>query len=149
MTITVRPITPADRQAWHELFVAYLRFYETEANDASIALAWHRLMGETPEIHGLVALDDGKLVGFTHFHFQLSTWATNSNCYLEDLFVSESARGKGVATALIEAVKAAAIANRCTELFWITKSSNSTARRLYDKVATLSEFIRYEVPLED
>jgi ribosomal protein S18 acetylase RimI-like enzyme len=89
------------------------------------------------------------VVGIVHFHYQLSTWAQTWHCYLEDLYVSEDARGKGAARALIEEVKRLAIERKCSELFWITKESNQIARKLYDKVAAVSDFVRYEIRLKD
>lgn len=148
MSITVRQIEPRDKTSWQELYLAYLKFYDTEPIESGVALVWQRLTGE-PEIQGLVAEFDGAVVGIAHFHYQLSTWSDTFNCYLEDLYVSEEARGKGAATALIAEVKKLAMEQECSELFWITKESNELARKLYDKVAVASDFVRYEIKLED
>ena len=148
MSLVVRRLSIEDKPAWHELYLGYLKFYESEPNDLAIEIVWQRLTGE-PEIQGLVAELDGVIVGITHFHYQLSTWANTFNCYLEDLYVSEEARGNGVATALIAEVKKLAIEHKCSELFWITKENNQVARKLYDKVAKISDFVRYEIPLDE
>ena len=148
MSITVRQIEPRDKTSWQELYLAYLKFYDTEPIESGVALVWQRLTGET-EIQGLVAEFDGAVVGIAHFHYQLSTWSDTFNCYLEDLYVSEEARGKGAATVLIAEVKKLAMEQECSELFWITKGSNALARKLYDKVAVASDFVRYEIKLED
>jgi GNAT superfamily N-acetyltransferase len=149
MTITVRQIEPKDRDAWQPLYLAYLEFYKSEPIDSSTELVWNRLTSANPEIQGLVAEVDGKVSGFTHFHYQLTTWSHTGHCYLEDLFVEEHSRGKGAARALIEAVRARAVERGYSELFWITRSTNETARKLYDKVATATDFVRYEILLED
>ena len=148
MTLIVRRLSIEDKAAWYELYVAYLKFYEAEPNDVAIEIVWQRLTGE-PEIQGLVAELDGVIVGITHFHYQLSTWANTFNCYLEDLYVSEEARGQGVAHALISEVKKLAIEQKCSELFWITKENNQVARKLYDKVAKISDFVRYEISIDE
>lgn len=67
-----------------------------------------------------------------------------SSCYLQDLFTLPSARGKGVARALIESVAAQARQRDCERFYWNTHSSNETARMLYDSVAEFRGFIRYE-----
>ena len=149
MAIHIRKIEANDKVEWLELYHAYLKFYESVPNDFSTELVWSRLTKSDPEIQGLVAEEDGKIVGICHFHYQLSTWSNTWNCYLEDLYVSEASRGQGAARALIAEVKKKAIEQGCTELFWITKESNAVARRLYDKVANVSDFIRYEISLED
>ena len=148
MNVTVRHIQVEDKLCWQDLYLSYLRFYESEPVEASTELLWDRLRRLVPDIQGLVAEVDGEVVGIAHFHYQLSTWSDTSQCYLEDLYVAESARGRGVATALIKQVEDLAIQKKCSELFWITKESNSTARKLYEKVASQSEFVRYEKKLE-
>ena len=149
MSVTVRLIADQDKSVWLSLYNSYLEFYESETDESSTELLWNRITKETPEIQALVAELDGMVVGIVHFHYQLSTWAQTWHCYLEDLYVSEEARGKGTAKALIEEVKRLAIERKCSELFWITKESNQIARKLYDKVAAVSDFVRYEIRLKD
>jgi len=147
VTVTVRQIDIQDKASWKELYVAYLKFYESESVESSTELLWNRLIKDAPEIQGLVAVSNGEFVGIAHFHYQISTWSDTSHCYLEDLYVAEDARGKGVASALIATVEDLAIQNKCSELFWITKENNTVARKLYEQVATLSDFVRYEKKL--
>jgi ribosomal protein S18 acetylase RimI-like enzyme len=149
VNVTVRQIAVEDKSSWLELYHAYLKFYESEPVESSTELLWNRLTKTEPEIQGLVAESNGEIVGIAHFHYQLSTWSDTFHCYLEDLYVSEEARGKGLATALIAEVRKFAIEHKCSELFWITKESNQVARKLYDKVAKISDFVRYEIRLED
>lgn len=149
MTVSVRQVELGDKTSWLDLYFAYLKFYETEPDELATELAWQRLTALKPEIQGLVAEENGEIVGIAHFHFQLTTWSKTGHCYLEDLYVKEGSRGKGVATALISEVKRLAIRQECAELFWITKESNQTARKLYDKVATKSDFVRYEILLDE
>ena len=147
MSINVRGIQASDKPSWQELFFDYLKFYETSPSDVNTELAWQRLTSPEPEIQGLVAESNGVVVGIVHFHYQLSTWTDTFDCYLEDLYVAEEVRGNGVARVLIQAVKEFSTEQKCSKLFWITKESNTTARMLYDKVASLSDFVRYEVRL--
>ncbi len=149
MSIAVRQIQVGDKSAWQELYFDYLKFYETSPSDVNSELLWDRLTNSKPQIQALVAESNGVVIGIVHFHYQLSTWSDTSYCYLEDLYVAEGARGKGAARALIQEVHELAIKQGCTELFWITKESNTTARKLYDKVANLSDFVRYEKKLEE
>jgi ribosomal protein S18 acetylase RimI-like enzyme len=148
VSINVRQLQVGDKPAWEELFFAYLKFYETSPSDVNSELLWDRLTNPEPQIQALVAEANGVVIGIVHFHYQLSTWSDTSYCYLEDLYVAEGARESGVAKALIQQVQELAIKQGCTELFWITKESNTTARKLYDKVANLSDFVRYEKKLE-
>ena len=147
MSINVRQLQDSDKSAWQELYFAYLEFYETSPSDVNSELLWRRLTNSEPQIQALVAEANGVVIGIAHFHYQLSTWSDTSHCYLEDLYVAEVERGNGAATALIQQVQELAIRQGCSELFWITKENNSIARKLYDQVATLGEFVRYEKKL--
>ena len=143
MSITVRQIKEGDKSPWLELFHSYLKFYDAYPNEMDTDLLWDRLTSLDPQIHGLVAESNGVVVGIAHFHYQLSTWSDTFYCYLEDLYVAEGERGNGIATALIGKVEELAIKQGCSELYWITKESNATARKLYDNIANLSDFVRY------
>ena len=67
----------------------------------------------------------------------------NRYCYLEDLFVAEIARGRGLGRALIEAVYDKAEAAGASRVYWLTQSDNAQARALYDEVADNLGFIQY------
>ncbi len=143
----VRQMKQSDRADWQRLYFEYLEFYESTPNAESTELVWQRLTAQSPQIQNAVVEVDGELGGFAHFHFQMTTWAQTGYCYLEDLYVDRRFRNHGLATALIDEVKRAAIDQRCTELFWITRESNATARSLYRKVANEADYVRYEIPL--
>jgi GNAT superfamily N-acetyltransferase len=72
-----------------------------------------------------------------------SCWTPGDYCYLQDLFVAETARGEGVGTALIEAVAEAARARACSRVYWLTHETNLKAQGLYEKIAARSGFIQY------
>ena len=98
-------------------------------------------------MHALVAERGGELIGLTHYLFQRSTWLINSQCYLQDLYVSEAVRGSGVGRALIAAVVNAAKGAGAARVYWHTHETNAVARRLYDTVAELPGFIQYRIDL--
>ncbi|WP_420414773.1 GNAT family N-acetyltransferase [Roseibium sp.] len=141
--VKIRPITRDDKAAWWGLWQAYLSFYEQTLTDEISNVLFERLLGEGYH-DGFVAEQDGKLVGFVHYLFHASTWSLEPTCYLEDLFVDGQIRGGGVGRKLIEAVYAAADANGCSNVYWHTHDHNTTARKLYDRVGMLSNFVRYE-----
>jgi GNAT superfamily N-acetyltransferase len=143
--IDVGPLRAGERETWEELARGYKRFYRTEEPDDAYGATWQRLLAGT-EMYGLGARIDGELVGIVHYHFHVTFWAADS-CYLQDLFVSERARGQGAATALIQSVAAAARNRGASCLYWLTQEDNARARALYDRVAHYEGFIRYDYPL--
>jgi GNAT superfamily N-acetyltransferase len=66
-------------------------------------------------------------------------------CYLEDLFVTPSARGRGIGSALLEWLRNAMRAEGWARLYWMTRSTTPHARRLYDGFAQADDFVRYVI----
>ena len=139
----IRPIEPGDREAWTQLWKAYLAFYETVLPDEVYASTWSRLLDPNEPTWGALALQDGVPVGLVHWIFHRHNWTIADTCYLQDLFVAPEGRGTGLGSALIDHVAADATAKGSSRLYWLTHESNATARALYDKVAQRSGFIQY------
>lgn len=148
MAVTITALHPKDNAEWLELWNGYLDFYETELSEATTAVTFARLTSAPPEIHGAIARDaDGRAIGIVHWLTHQATWAPTGYCYLEDLFVAEDARGQGAGEALIEYVRAWSQQQGVAKVYWLTAETNAVARRLYDRVATRSGFIHYEIKL--
>ncbi|WOF73038.1 GNAT family N-acetyltransferase [Parvibaculaceae bacterium PLY_AMNH_Bact1] len=148
MSMQIRPLLPEDKPQWLPLWQGYLTFYETELAPEITEDTWARLMLASGNIFGLGAINTaGELVGFTHYLLHGGTWGPGPICYLEDLYVSEPARGTGTGRALIEALAARGREAGWQSIYWQTASSNKTAQHLYDKLATRTDWVRYEMEL--
>lgn len=138
----IRALNADDEKQWRPLWRGYLDFYNEALPDEATADLWRRLMEGDPQF-GLAASDGDDLVGITHCVVHPTSWSLGPYCYLEDLFVAPRARGRGVGRALIEAVYKAADERGCARVYWHTHKDNAQARILYDKVASLSDFVQY------
>jgi len=78
-----------------------------------------------------------------HYLSHRSTWTAGNYCYLQDLFVDQGLRGKGIGRALIEHVYDRAREMGCSRVWWLTHETNTDAMKLYDKVADRSGFVQY------
>ena len=143
--IDIAPLAPADRADWERLARGYKAFYRTELPDERYEETWRALLAGD-RVHSLAARIDGRIVGIAHYLFHAQTWGPDA-CYLQDLFTAEEARGKGAATALIDAVAEAARARGARKFYWLTKQDNERARALYDRIAAWKGFLRYDYPL--
>jgi ribosomal protein S18 acetylase RimI-like enzyme len=143
--IEIMALRPEDRAQWDVLARGYKTFYRTALPDASYEEAWRRLMSGD-ELIGFGAHMDERLVGISHHLFHANVWMGDI-CYLQDLYVDESARGRGVARALIERVAQSAREHGSPRLYWMTHQDNARARALYDKVARFNGFVRYDYAL--
>jgi GNAT superfamily N-acetyltransferase len=141
--IQIRPFNSEDRQAWEPLWQGYLTFYKSTLPAEVTETTWRRLIDPAEPMHGLVAILDGRIVGIVHYLYHRSTWTTGDYCYLQDLFTSEEARGRGVGRGLIAAVYDRAKADGASRVYWLTHETNTEAQALYDKVASRSGFIQY------
>ncbi len=144
--IEITPLHARDRAAWEVLARSYKDFYRTVLPDAAYEETWHRLL-RGKAVHGIGARIGGDLIGIAHYLFHASPWMADV-CYLQDLFVAETVRGKGVARALIERLAEIARDRGAARLYWQTQESNTRARALYDKVGRYKGFIRYDFDME-
>jgi GNAT superfamily N-acetyltransferase len=149
--VLIRPPAREDFNQWLGLWDGYNEFYgrvgPTALPREITETTWARFFDPDEPVYALVAESDGRLVGLTHYLFHRSTTAVAPICYLQDLFTSEAARGRGVGTRLIEEVAAVARAEGSPRVYWQTHETNATARRLYDKIAEYSGFLVYRIPL--
>jgi GNAT superfamily N-acetyltransferase len=150
LDVLVRPLRESDRERWLELWDIYLTFYEEDLEAEVTEVTWQRLLAREHGMGALVATDhDGHVAGLAHHVVHAGTWSTQPVCYLEDLVVDPAMRGRGYGRALIDALRCRARELGCKTLYWHTAADNATARRLYDGVATLSGYVRYDLELED
>src|SRR5437763_15175696 len=145
--LSVRFVTRQDYDRWLALWDGYNAFYGRSGATALAgeitAMTWARCFDAYEPVHALVAERDGVLLGLTHYLFHRSTTAIEPLCYLQDLFTSEAARGKGVGCVLINGVYERAKAAGCRRVYWQTHETNHTAMQLYDKLAERSGFVVY------
>lgn len=142
----VRAVREDDKDDWKRLFRAYGVFYKTTMAEDTMHRVWGWLTDDAHPIFGLVAVDDGVVIGFAHYSRLLDTFTGGPEWFLDDLYVESFARGKGTATALIESISSHAAANGGGKLRWITAADNATAQSLYNKVANRTTWVTYEKP---
>lgn len=143
----IRHVVADDLERWLPLWDGYNEFYgrvgETALPQEVSEASWSRFLDPDQPMFALVAELEEQLVGLAHYLFHRSTTALSDICYLQDLFTSNRARGKGVASALISRVYDEAKTRGASRVYWQTQESNTQARRLYDKLAERSGFIVY------
>jgi GNAT superfamily N-acetyltransferase len=148
---SVRPISRNDYDQWFTLWQGYNAFYGRSGPTALphevTQTTWTRFFDGYEPVRALVAESGGQLLGLTHYLFHRSTIAIEPVCYLQDLFTSEVARGKGIGRALIDAVYEQAQLAGSQRVYWQTHETNLTAMQLYNKAAERSGFIVYRKQL--
>ena len=141
----IRPLTAKDYPQWHGLWQAYLAFYHTTLDETVYETTFARLTSDDhPQQMAWVDETGGTLQGLAHYIYHPHNWHQNDVIYLQDLYTDPSQRGQGIGRALIEAVYKVADDSGAPTVYWLTQDSNHQARRLYDNIATLTPFVKYQ-----
>jgi GNAT superfamily N-acetyltransferase len=142
----IRSPQPTDRLGWQRMWEAYLRFYGHQPESDGTERLWRQILDLDDPIEALVAESAPHIVGMVHYFPHPDTWEAHPVCYLQDLYVDERERGKGVGRSLIRAVQRRAEVEGWSSVYWHTAEDNSTARRLYDNLTGgYTGFVVYEL----
>lgn len=133
-SISVRPGTRSDAARAFELIQELAAFENaSEQVETSVEQLAEDGFGENPLFGLLVAENETQeVVGMALYYFRYSTWK-GKRLYLEDLVVTQSARGKGVGKALLQATIARARETNCTGLMWQVLDWNEPAIEFYKR----------------
>ena len=80
----------------------------------------------------LLAAAGGDPAGVAQVRFRWSVWTSAEDCWLEDLYVRESARRAGLGRALVEAAAKRATARGCRRIELDVNEDNEAAIALYE-----------------
>ncbi len=145
--IDIVPLEARHRAAWEVLFADYAAFYKVDQTPAMRETVWAWLHDPAQPLHGLLAERAGVPVGLAHWRLFPRPSRAAMGLFLDDLFVDPASRGSGAARALIEAVTAIARDKGCGVVRWQTADNNYRARTLYDRLATRTMWVTYDIPL--
>lgn len=144
----VRIVLPEQRHYpdWRRLYQGYAEFYRVPMDDAIALRLWGWIMDPAIEVEARLAEDEaGRAVGLAHFRKMARPLSASWGGFLDDLFVAPEHRGGRVGELLIDAVVQVARERGWTVLRWITAEDNYRARTLYDRVATKTRWVTYEI----
>ena len=128
----IRNATPADIPLILS-FIKELAHYEklSHAVVATEELLSEHLFGKSPKAEVVLAYYGGQAVGFALFFHNFSTFVGRPGLYLEDLFVRESMRGKGIGKALLIHLAGIAVDRNCGRFEWAVLDWNAPAIEFY------------------
>ncbi len=142
----VRPVDRCDVPRVWELIGELAAFEQlTDLLTGSPGRLEEALFAQPPDLFGLVAEREGRLVGYALFHFTYSSFRTNRRMWLEDLYVEPSARGSGAGEALLRGFARAALAHGCHRVDWDVLDWNP-ARGFYERLGaspSADGFLKY------
>lgn len=133
--LTIRPATLNDVKSLLTL-IRELATYEKKRQKAIVSDAdlLRDGFGPQPKFRALLAEWDGQAAGYASFFYFYSTFQGRGALFLEDLFVLEQLRGKGIGKALLKAVVKLALDEGCFGLRWEVLDWNRPAIEFYEKL---------------
>lgn len=146
--ISIRPIIPSDYVSWNALYSAYAEFYQVSQSQQMRDEVWSWLHDQNHEINGFIAIDKKEAaVGLAHYRSFARPLSATIGGFLDDLFVTTSARGNEIGKLLIEAVSKVGKDKSWSVIRWITAENNYRARSSYDKLANQTKWVTYDIKL--
>jgi GNAT superfamily N-acetyltransferase len=139
VSLAIRAAAPADVPLVLR-FVRELAAYEREP-DAVVATEadFHAaLFGPRPTAEAVIAEDGAQPLGFALFFHNFSTWTGKPGLYLEDLYVTPAARGRGVGKALLAHLARTAVDRGCARLEWAVLDWNEPAIAFYRSLGAVA-----------
>lgn len=129
---TIRFAGPDDAATLHR-FICELAAYEKEPDAVEVTPATlaAQMAEARPPFECLLAEEDGAPVGFALFCHNYSTWRGRRGIWLEDLYVPEALRGRGIGLALLQRLGRLAVERGCGRMEWSVLDWNTPAQGFY------------------
>lgn len=114
--------------------VKELALYEKAPDEVTVTLEHFQDsgFGQNPVWWAFAAEENGVILGFALYYIRYSTWKGQA-MYLEDILVTESARGKGIGKLLFEELIKEAAEKKLNRIIWQVLEWNEPAINFYKK----------------
>lgn len=123
--------TQADTETIATILGEVEAYYGGEDTPADQTQIRNALFGNNPIATVLLAREGDDVLGLASYSFLWPAAGAEASLFLKELFVRERARRRGVARALMEALRAAADAAGCPRIEWTADRDNPPALALY------------------
>ncbi|RWZ61209.1 GNAT family N-acetyltransferase [Labedella populi] len=149
----IRQARADDFFPWLTLYEDYATFYHAPITDERAVQTWQWITNGEYGLRAFVVEDPDadaaagtpSLIALAHVRTIAQPLEGTTALYLDDLYVAESARGRGVASDILAFLRDLARSEGHSGVSWITAADNETAQRVYDRLATRTTWVTYEM----
>ena len=134
-----------DFDDWRQMFMGFANLHDFSPTYEGVLRTWGWLCDPMHPETGLIARVGKHVAGFVHYRLQPSALRGTRILYLDDLFVTETHRGSGVADDIMHHLREIALEHGCSAIRWDTHATNERARRFYERHAKNTNWITYEM----
>lgn len=137
----IRPIEVNDKRAWLELWHQYYDMFNSTLAPEVTETTFNRFLNPDLRIYCAVATasigmenEQSKVVGFVTYYPHITTNSIDDKVYMQDLFVSPDAQGRGIGKQLVTYVYEQARRMHACSVYWISAHDNHSAQAMYAKI---------------
>jgi GNAT superfamily N-acetyltransferase len=142
--LTVTRVTPFDREAWLHLWSQWQSHMNGSVPDSISEASWQSFLDDASGLDCFLARNqEGPALGFATISRTPFAWTASQVLFLQDLFVTEAARGSGVGARLLRAVYDHADHTGATQVFWLVDENDRELQAFYTRHAIRTPYLRY------
>ncbi len=119
-----------------------------QRDEAVTAETWSRLIDpENTQVNGLAAEMGGEITGIVHYILHPTTGQINPVCYMQDVYVDEKHRRRGIAKRMVQEVTEIGQREKWARMYWLTQFGNVEAKAMYENFGIKLDFTLYVLPI--
>jgi GNAT superfamily N-acetyltransferase len=147
---SVREVSRNDYEGWKTIAACY-DGWDEPINEKKLEAIWQNLLNTAIPSGCLIADSAGAVVGFLHYvTYPIIRNAGRDRtfeCYIEDVFVAEIQRRRGIARLLFNQLEIVGRQSNWFRINWKTSKDNLPAQKLYDGIVARDDSIYYKLKL--
>ena len=150
--VTIRDASYDDSKEIIRLIIELADFEKLEPPDED---ARKRLIndafGASPYFSVMIAESDKKAIGYAFYFYTYSSFLAKRTLYLEDIYITNEFRGRGIGKQFMAKLKEKAIEEKCGRMEWVVLDWNINAIRFYEKLGAreLKEWKTFRMEFKD
>lgn len=143
MNLTIREAAPND---YEQIFLLIKEFAAFIKTPEKVLISPDQMLQDREYFRCFVVTDNEKIIAFSTYFFAYYSW-TGKAIYLDDLYVTETYRGKGIGNLLFNKIIETAKNNNCKKVKWQVSNWNKKAIKFYKNKGALIDDVEINCDL--